>query len=71
MLKFKLSKHLKKKINNIINNITEAPRAEIKKAWEEYSKDRMFDDPCEELEALRAYEAGFNAGYSRGVANNG
>lgn len=71
MLKFKLSKHLKKKINNIINNITEASRAEIKKAWEEYSKDRMFDDPCEKLEALRAYEAGFNAGYSRGVANNG
>lgn len=66
-LKFKLSKHLKKKINNI----TEASRAEIKKAWEEYSKDRMFDDPCEKLEALRAYEAGFNTGYSRGVANNG
>lgn len=66
-LKFKLSKHLKKKINNI----TEASRSEIKKAWEEYSKGRMFDDPCEKLEALRAYEAGFNADYSRGVANNG
>lgn len=66
-LKFKLTKHLKKRINNI----TEASRSEIKKAWEEYSKDRMFDDPCEKLEALNAYKAGFNAGYSRGVANNG
>ena len=66
-LKFKLTKHLKKRINNI----TEAPRSEIKKAWEEYSKDRMFDDPCEKLGALNAYKEGFNAGYSRGVANNG
>ncbi len=67
MLKFKLSKHLKKGINNI----TEAPRTEIKEAWEEYSKDRMFDDPSEKLEALGAFKAGFNACYSRGVANNG
>lgn len=65
-LKFKLSKHLKKKINNIV----EVPKSEIEKAWEKYSKDRMFDDPCEKLEALRAYTAGFKAGYS-GVANNG
>ena len=66
-LKFKLSKHLKRKINNIV----EAPNSEIEKAWKEYSKDRMFDDPCEKLEALRAFKAGFNACYSRGVTNNG
>lgn len=77
MLKFKLSKQLKKKINDIVKAPnseapnSEAPRAEIKEAWEEYSKDRMFDDPCEKLEALRAFKAGFNACYSRGVANNG
>ncbi len=69
MLKFKLSKQLKKKINDIVNS--EASRTEIKEAWEEYSRDRIFDDPCEKLEALRAFEAGFNACYSRGVANNG
>lgn len=66
-LKSRLSKHLKKKINDI----TEAPRTEIKEAWEEYSKDRMFDDPCEKLEALGAFKADFNACYSRRVANNG
>ena len=66
-LKTKLSKKLKKKLNRTVKDLN----SEIKKAWEEYSKDRMFDDPCEKLEALRAYEAGFNAGYSRGVANNG
>lgn len=66
-LKLKLAKHLKKKINNT----TKAPRSEIEKAWEEYSKDKMFDDPCEKLEALRAYTAGFNAGYSIGELLNG
>jgi len=66
-LKLRLSKHLKKGINNI----TEAPRTEIKKAWEKYSKDKMFDDPCEELRAERAFKAGFNAGYFRGDTNNG
>jgi len=66
-LKFKLSKHLKKKINNI----AEAPNSEIEKAWKEYSKDRMFDDPCEKLEAERAFKAGFNACYFRGGNNNG
>lgn len=71
MLKFKLSKQLKKKINDIVKAPnSEAPRAEIKEAWEEYSKDRMFDDPCEKLEALRAFKAGFNACYSRGAINN-
>lgn len=67
MLKFKLSKRLKKKINNI----KEAPNSEIEKAWKEYSKDRMFDDPCEKLEAERAFKVGFNACYFRGGANNG
>lgn len=67
MLKFKLSKRLKKKINNI----AEAPNSEIEKAWKEYSKDRMFDDPCEKLEAERAFKAGFNACYFRGGVNNG
>ena len=64
MLKF-ISKHLKKKISNII----EAPNSEIEKAWKEYSKDKMFDDPCEELRAERAFKAGFNAGYFRGGRN--
>lgn len=64
MLKF-ISKHLKKKISNII----EAPNSEIEKAWKEYSKDKMFDDPCEEFIAERAYKAGFNAGYFRGGKN--
>lgn len=71
MLKFKLSKQLKKKINDIVKAPnSEAPRAEIKEAWEEYSKDRMFDDPCEELKAERAYKDGFYAGYIRGAINN-
>ena len=62
MLKF-ISKQLKKKISNII----EAPNSEIEKAWKEYSKDKMFDDPCEEFRAERAYKAGFNAGRRRNV----
>lgn len=66
MLKF-ISKHLKKKINNII----ESPNSEIEKEWKEYSKDKMFDDPCEELRAERAFKAGFNAGYFRRDTNNG
>ncbi len=66
-LKFKLSKNLKRKISNIV----ETPNSEIGKAWEEYSKDKMFDDPCEELRAERAFKAGFNAGYFRRDANNG
>lgn len=33
----------------------------IKAAWEEYSKDRLFDDPSEMLQAKRAFEAGFSA----------
>lgn len=65
-LKFKLSKHLKRKIDNIV----EVPNSEIVKAWEAYSKDIMFDDPCEELRAERAYKAGFKDGFSRGE-NNG
>ena len=65
ILKF-ISKHLKKKINNII----EAPNSEIKKAWKEYSKDKIFDDHCEELKAEMAYKDGFNAGYFRGSINN-
>lgn len=65
-LKFKLTKPLKRKINNIV----EAPNSEIEKAWKEYSKDGVFDDPCEKLGAERAFKAGFNTGYSRGVANN-
>lgn len=64
MLKF-ISKTLKKKISNII----ETPNSEIEKAWKEYSKGKMFDDPCEELRAERAYKAGFNAGYFRGGRN--
>lgn len=30
----------------------------------------MFDDPCEELKAERAYKDGFYAGYIRGAINN-
>lgn len=62
MLKF-ISKQLKKKINNII----ESPNSEIEKAWKEYSKDKMFDDSCEEFRAERAYKAGFNEGRRRNV----
>lgn len=64
MLKFlniKVSKKLKKKLNKTAKDLN------IKKAWKEYSKDRMFDDPCEELEAERAYKDGFYAGYIRGA----
>ena len=64
MLKF-ISKHLKKKISNII----ETPNSEIEKAWKEYSKDKMFDDPCEEFRVERAFKSGFNAGYFRGGRN--
>ena len=44
-LKIKVSKKLKKKLNKTAKDLN----SEIKKAWKEYSKDRMFDDPCEEL----------------------
>lgn len=57
MLEFIL-KHLKEKINNII----EAPNSEIEKAWKKYSKDKMFDDPCEEFRVERAFKSGFMAG---------
>lgn len=66
-LKTKLSKKLKKKLNRTAKDLN----SEIKKAWKGYSKDRMFDDPCEELKAERAYKDGFYAGYLRRVSNNG
>lgn len=65
-LKIKVSKKLKKKLNKTAKDLN----SEIKKAWKEYSKDRMFDDPCEELKAERAYKDGFYAGYLRGAINN-
>lgn len=66
-LKFRLSKNLKKKINNIV----EAPNSEIEKAWAKYLKGRTFDDPWEALQTERAFKAGFNEGYIAGGTNNG
>lgn len=65
-MKIKISKKLKKKLNKLAKDLN----SEIKKAWEEYSKDKMFDDPCEELKVERAYKDGFYAGYIRRAIND-
>lgn len=65
-MKIKISKKLKKKLNKLAKDLN----SEIKKAWEEYSKDKMFDDPGEELKVERAYKDGFYAGYIRRAIND-
>lgn len=49
-----LFKKIKKSSKSLFPSATKA-------AWEEYAKNRLFDDPSEMLEAKRAFEAGFSA----------
>lgn len=57
----KMAKVVKALFNKIKNSKESLFPSAVKAAWEEYSKDRFFDDPSEVLQAKRAFEAGFSA----------
>ena len=56
-----MAKVVKALFNKIKNSKESLFPSAVKAAWEKYSKDKLFDDPSEMLQAKRAFEAGFSA----------